>query len=374
MVRFSKFVQGTKSVKGPNHCDTKDDRYCKECDHEFDRPAEYRRHRNETLRHNPKGARKYKCDICPKAFTQRYNLRNHRRTHTGETFLCNLPLDKEHSELCQRRYKDKSNLRTHIKRDHLKVQHPVPAWLEEAVEERVKGLCKKQRKTRATKKRKSPPSETSTPSDSPPTYADQRSDWFSPQVFDAQTMLPIQSDPVVPKDQLAVGKSGELDLQLLNFLNSDYSRSESALLSGYASTAPAHAHDDITQLLWPSVTVSNDHMSFAPQIPQYPLFQETSPMPLGPLGYPDDFSVTPQISSFPPVNSGPVTASFAMNQPISFNGHLDTSGMGRSPVDFFDDMGNIQIHEDTPPGLYGSNNGYWVQPNSFGSGLYLPTF
>ncbi|KAF9453440.1 hypothetical protein P691DRAFT_771417 [Macrolepiota fuliginosa MF-IS2] len=72
----------------------KADRYCTTCDLDFSRPAEFRRHLSETLKHNP-NAQRFPCQYCGKPYAQIRNLKNHERTHSGDKpEACKFPLDE----------------------------------------------------------------------------------------------------------------------------------------------------------------------------------------------------------------------------------------------------------------------------------------
>lgn len=73
--------------------------------------------------------------------------------------------------MCQRQYTDRSNLSAHIKQHHLapflESGLPIPNWLEDAKEERLKELRVKPKVSGATAKAEGNSSELSTSSSSP---------------------------------------------------------------------------------------------------------------------------------------------------------------------------------------------------------------
>ncbi|KAF9818381.1 hypothetical protein SFRURICE_017803 [Spodoptera frugiperda] len=93
----SKLLQCTINMNNDNFM-------CKHCNFKGINSHDIERH---SLKHNNIKDRPYKCDICETSFSEKCNLNNHIRTHTGEKpYKC---------DICKRSYSVKCNLDRHIR-------------------------------------------------------------------------------------------------------------------------------------------------------------------------------------------------------------------------------------------------------------------
>lgn len=67
---------------------------------------------------------------------------------------CDLPINSDYSEVCQSTFADISNLRAHIRRQHLAHFSLVPSWLEEAVGQRFSQLRASSKRPRPSTRRR----------------------------------------------------------------------------------------------------------------------------------------------------------------------------------------------------------------------------
>ncbi|XP_022833020.1 putative histone-lysine N-methyltransferase PRDM6 [Spodoptera litura] len=81
-----------------------DDFKCKNCNYKGINSHDIKRH---SIKHNNIKERLYKCDICDSCFSQKSNLKNHIRTHTGEKpYKC---------DICENSFSLKHHFKYHIR-------------------------------------------------------------------------------------------------------------------------------------------------------------------------------------------------------------------------------------------------------------------
>ncbi|XP_065202962.1 zinc finger protein 595-like [Planococcus citri] len=88
-------------------CGKKKEEYeCEKCGQTYSIKANLLEHMNKHLNRKP-----YKCKVCGMAFYQRIRLHTHKFVHRGANFQC---------EICDRPFKRKDNMKSHMKRQHSK--------------------------------------------------------------------------------------------------------------------------------------------------------------------------------------------------------------------------------------------------------------
>ncbi|KAF5359537.1 hypothetical protein D9756_003283 [Leucocoprinus leucothites] len=141
-----------------------------------------------------------------------------------------------------------------------------------------------------------------------------------PPNLSAKTMQLVQPEPIATYDQVCVGQSRELELEIFNFLGSNSSPPDSTLFLEHLNIAPSHY--DASQLIWAPASSDANMTSASSGRLESPGTPEVNPMTPDPSTCLGQLPTASETSFFPCIDTGAFPFLPGSQPTFGFNEHM----------------------------------------------------